>query len=107
MNWYLKVLKQYTDFNGRARRKEYWMFTLFNIIFAIALSIIRPASVLYGVVLFLPTLAVTVRRLHDAGKSGVWVLIGLIPAIGTVWLILLLALDSEPRANQYGLNPKS
>ena len=83
MNWYLKVLKQYADFNGRARRKEYWMFALFNFIFTIVAIILDYALGLtvgelpYGVIYFLytlavfiPSLAAVVRRLHDVGKSG-------------------------------------
>ena len=119
MNWYLKVLKQYADFNGRARRKEYWMFVLFNMIFAFAAifldNIIGTASPesgygifygLYALVLFIPGLAVTVRRLHDVGKSGWMMLIGLIPLIGAIWLLVLMVTNSNPRENQYGANPK-
>lgn len=119
MNWYLKVLKQYADFSGRARRREYWMFVLYNLIFAIAAMIIDNLSGLvidglfYGVFYFIyilavliPGLAVTVRRLHDTGKSGWMVFISLIPLIGAIWLLVLLATDSESGVNQYGENPK-
>ena len=119
MNWYLKVLKQYADFKGRARRKEYWMFILFNIIFggiAMILDSVFGIAIegvgygpLYGVyvlVLFIPGLAVAVRRLHDIGKSGWMLLITLIPLIGAIWLLVLLLTDSNPEENLYGANPK-
>lgn len=119
MNWYLKVLKQYADFSGRARRKEYWMFALFNMIFAVVAMILdnifglTVGELLYGVFYFLyglavliPGLAVTVRRLHDVGKSGWMILIALIPLIGIIWLLVLMVTDSNPGENQYGENPK-
>ncbi len=119
MNWYLAVLKNYVVFSGRARRKEYWMFTLFHIIFAIVAVALDniigttapgiPYGVFYGIyilALFLPSLAVTVRRLHDVGKSGWMIFIPLIPIIGSIWLLVLLATDSNPGENQYGPNPK-
>jgi uncharacterized membrane protein YhaH (DUF805 family) len=114
MNWYLKVLKQYADFNGRARRQEYWMFVLFNIIFAIVAGALDAAlgtwgaiGGLYGLAMLIPGLAVSVRRLHDTGKSGWMLLIGLIPVIGTIWLIVLLVTDSTSGNNEYGDNPKN
>jgi uncharacterized membrane protein YhaH (DUF805 family) len=121
MNWWLTCMKKYVDFSGRARRKEYWMFYLFNMIFAIAAVILYTilgiasedlafgVRVLYGLFAFatlLPTLSATVRRLHDVGKSGWWVLISLIPLIGTIWLLVLIVTDSQPGDNQYGPNPK-
>ena len=119
MNWYLKVLKNYAVFSGRARRKEYWMFTLFNIIFSIIAIILDNIlgtaieNVGYGLFYFLyvlavliPSLAVSVRRLHDVGKSGWMILIALIPIIGGIWLLVLMATDSNPGENQYGSNPK-
>jgi len=119
MNWYLKVLKQYSDFKGRARRKEYWMFTIFNIIFGgIAMTLdsvfgiaiegvgYGPLYGIYVLVLFIPGLAVAVRRLHDIGKSGWMLLITLIPLIGVIWLLVLLLTDSNSEENLYGANPK-
>ena len=120
MNWYLKVLQQYTDFSGRARRKEYWMFFLFNMIFAFCAAIIdnilglkfdqnSPYGflyIVYGLFMFLPGLAVLVRRLHDVGKSGWWYFIVFIPILGAIWLLVLLATDSNPGNNEYGANPK-
>ncbi|WP_136482127.1 DUF805 domain-containing protein [Cognatitamlana onchidii] len=120
MNWYLKVLKQYADFTGRARRKEYWMFILFNLLFAIAALLLDnlfgltfgdipygPIYALYGLALFIPGLAVAVRRLHDIGKSGWWLLISLIPLIGGIWLFVLMVTNSESGSNKWGPNPKT
>ena len=118
MNWYLKVLKQYADFNGRARRTEYWMFILFNIFFALAAAMLdnligtaNPSGYgiiygLYAFAIFIPGLAVSIRRLHDVGKSGWMILIGIIPLIGGIWLLVLMVSDSNPGENQYGENPK-
>jgi uncharacterized membrane protein YhaH (DUF805 family) len=119
MNWYLMVLKNYTVFSGRARRQEYWMFVLFNMIFGIVAMTLDnvlgiameslgygPLYMVYGLVLFLPGLAVAVRRLHDVGKSGWMMLIALIPIIGAIWLLVLLSTDSNPGENQYGVNLK-
>jgi len=113
MEWYIKVLKQFSDFETRARRKEYWMFVLFNMIFAfLAISIDNLAGtnglfyLLYGLAVFVPGLAVGVRRLHDVGKSGWMLFIALIPIIGSIWLIVLMATDSNVGENEYGQNPK-
>ena len=119
MEYYIKVLKQYVDFKGRARRKEYWMFFLFNMIFAIVamvldnvLGLASPTvgyGIIYGiyaVATLLPSLAVGVRRLHDVGKSGWMVLIALIPLIGSIWLIVLLAKNGDTGENKYGADPK-
>ena len=118
MNWYLKVLRQYADFNGRARRKEYWMFFLFNIIFAVAAMVMDnilgiasqfgygPLYGIYVLTLFIPGLAVGVRRLHDVGKSGWMILISFIPIVGAIWLLVLLVMDSTPGENRFGSYPK-
>ncbi|WP_338448085.1 DUF805 domain-containing protein [Niallia oryzisoli] len=113
MQWYLKVLKNYVGFEGRATRQEYWMFILFNFIAACILSIVElvldiPGVLtgLYGLAVFLPSLAVLVRRLHDTGRSGWWFLISFIPFIGTIVLIVFACQDSQPLENHYGLNPK-
>ncbi len=115
MNWYLKVLKQYADFNGRARRKEYWMFFLINMIISYALAFfpllidlpeLAIVSTLYSLALFLPSIAVGVRRLHDVGKSGWFFLIVLIPLIGAIWLLVLFCTDGDQGPNKWGVNPK-
>jgi len=113
-------MKQYADFGGRARRTEYWMSTLFNFIFMIAAMVIDnvagltagelPYGVfyfLYAFAVFIPGLAVSVRRLHDVGKSGWMILIALIPIIGAIWLLVLMFTDSNAGDNQYGANPKA
>ncbi len=114
MEWYLKVLKNYATFTGRARRKEYWMFVLFNIIAGIVLFIldfiIGTYFVLYGLYglgIIIPSLAVTVRRLHDTGKSGWWILICLVPIIGGIWLLVLLIIEGTAGDNPYGPSPKA
>jgi len=118
MKWYLKVLTNYADFSGRARRQEYWMFVLFNIIFtfvAIALDNLLGIAFLefYGAIyliymlaMIIPSLAVMVRRLHDVGKSGWWILISFIPIVGSIWLLVLFFTDSVPGENEWGPNPK-
>ncbi|GAB3173775.1 DUF805 domain-containing protein [Streptomyces incanus] len=112
MNWYVEVLKKYAVFNGRARRKEYWMFTLFSVIASIVLAIvdavtgIRVLEFIYAVAVLLPTLAVAVRRLHDTNRSGWWVLIGLVPFVGFIVMLVFLATEGTPGENKYGANPK-
>ncbi len=119
MDWYIKVIRQYVDFEGRARRKEYWVFVLFNIIFAlIAMTLDNvlgmasdvyfygPVYILYAIAVTLPNLAVSVRRLHDTGRSGWMMLISLIPIIGGIWLIVLFAVEGQAGENEYGLDPK-
>lgn len=119
MKWYLKVLNQYADFSGRARRTEYWMFFLFNMIFAIIATLLDnilgltlgqlPYGVFYLFYLlavFIPGIAVVVRRLHDTGQSGWMILMSFVPIIGAVWLLILMITDSEPGDNKYGPNPK-
>ena len=108
MNWYLEVLKKYAVFTGRASRTEYWMYFLVNIIIGLVLSIAGLDIILwiYTLAVFLPGLGVAIRRLHDTGRSGWWLLIGLIPFIGVVVLIIFMVMDSEPGQNKYGQNPK-
>jgi len=132
MKWFFKVLKQYAVFKGRARRKEFWMFTLFVIIFGVVFMILDKVlgttfnldkenicdrliyflvgrgwiDATFGLAIFIPSLAVTVRRLHDIGRSGWWYLLFLLPIIG--WIILLCwhCRDSDEGENKYGANPK-
>jgi uncharacterized membrane protein YhaH (DUF805 family) len=115
MNWYLKVINQYFDFSGRARRKEYWMFMLFSIIISWTLAIIDIVfgtyifsiiSTIYSLLIFIPSLAVLLRRLHDSGNSGWYLFLLLIPLLGWIWLLVLLCLESEPGPNKWGENPK-
>ena len=112
VNWYLAVLKNYVGFSGRARRQEYWMYFLFNVIAIVVLAVVDAVVgtsllvLLYELAVLLPTLAVTVRRLHDTNRSGWWILLGIIPLIGTIILIVFNASDGTPGENQYGPNPK-
>jgi uncharacterized membrane protein YhaH (DUF805 family) len=113
MNWYIDAWKNYFTFTGRARRKAYWMFVLFNIIAAIVASIIDNVlgtggviGGLYSLAVLIPGIALGVRRLHDIGKSGWWLLIALVPLIGFIVLIVFACTDSQPGDNEYGPNPK-
>jgi uncharacterized membrane protein YhaH (DUF805 family) len=119
MNWYLEALKKYAVFSGRARRKEYWYFVLFNIIIGIVLGFIDGATGsfspeagmgllggIYTLAVLIPGIAVSVRRLHDTDRSGWWLLIALVPLIGAIVLIVFMVQDSKPEKNQYGVNPK-
>ena len=116
MNYYTDVLKKYAVFEGRASRKEFWMFILFNFLISMAISIVGSIIIgksgssglsgLYGLAVFIPSLAVGARRLHDTNRSGWWQLISLIPLIGVIVLIVFLATDSKPGSNEYGPNPK-
>ena len=119
MNYYLDVLKKYAVFNGRARRKEYWMFVLFNIIASMVLSFVDgligtvdpvtgfgALSGLYSLAVLIPSIAVSVRRLHDVGKNGAMLFIAFIPIVGGIWLLVLMVGDSMPGDNEFGANPK-
>ena len=113
MNWYLDAWKNYVNFQGRSRRQAYWMFVLFNIIAVILAAVVDNAlggsgvvSTIYGLAVFLPGLALAVRRLHDTGRSGWWMLISFLPLIGLIVLIIFFVQDSQPGSNQFGPNPK-
>jgi uncharacterized membrane protein YhaH (DUF805 family) len=113
MNWYLKVLNQYSDFKGRSRRKEYWMFVLINLIISVGLGFLDRSlgttygdlneegyiETFYGLAVLLPYLAVTARRMHDVGKSGWYMLI-------PIYNFILACTDSENGENEWGENPK-
>ena len=126
--YYLNIItKKFSDFKGRARRKEYWMYSLFQGVIGFSLYLISfifftnilnysnekglYSSLLLFVIFlmlhFIPNIAITVRRLHDTGKSGWWYLLSLIPYIGPFILFILLVLDSSEEENQWGVNPKS
>ncbi len=118
MNWYLLALKKYAEFSGRSRRKEYWMFVLFNILIAIVLAFVDGLlgfttqsgvgylGLVYSLAVLVPGLAVGVRRLHDTGRSGWWLLISLVPLLGAIVLIVFFVMDSDAGDNAYGPNPK-
>jgi len=119
MDWYLKVLRQYADFEGRARRKEYWMFVLVNLLIGCGLAILDSVlhwttslgygrlSGFYEFAMLVPSLAVGTRRLHDIGRSGWWQLIVLVPFAGVIVLLVFFVLDGQPGPNAYGPDPKS
>jgi uncharacterized membrane protein YhaH (DUF805 family) len=132
MNWYLEVLKKYAVFDGRARRKEYWFFILFNILISVVLGsidrftgnifvdtdlgqfgggayagILGTFSSIYALGVMIPSIAVSVRRLHDTGRTGWWVLINFVPVIGGLIFLYFMVLDSNPESNEYGPSPKS
>ncbi len=116
MEWFLMSFKKYADFSGRSRRKEYWMFVLFNIIVVLGVAFIGAGIGLqdyiaiplglYVLAIIIPSLALAVRRLHDQGKSGWYILVRFIPVIGGVWFLVLMCVDGDSRSNEYGLNPK-
>lgn len=111
MNWYLSVLKNYAQFSGRARRKEYWMFVLFNAIASVVAFAIDGAlgiqivSLVYMLATIIPSIAVSIRRLHDTNRSGWWLLLSLVP-LANIVVFVFMCFDSTPGSNQYGANPK-
>ncbi|MFM2230889.1 MAG: hypothetical protein RL607_2147 [Bacteroidota bacterium] len=119
INWYKKVVfENYANFSGRARRSEYWYYTLMNIILAVVMMILDKTLgtnfeplpygylyMIYALAVLVPGLAVAVRRLHDVGKSGWFFLVVLIPLVGPIWLLVLLCTDSVDD-NNWGENPK-
>jgi uncharacterized membrane protein YhaH (DUF805 family) len=112
MNWYIAALRKYADFGGRARRSEYWYFHLVNFIISAVLSGVgyiadfAEVGSIYSFAVLVPSIAVSVRRLHDIGKSGWNVFLALIPIIGWVVLIVYHVRDGELGENEYGVNPK-
>ena len=113
MNWYLDVLKKYAVFDGRARRMEFWMFALFNCIVAVVLSIIEymlgifGLSALYSLAVLLPSIGVSIRRLHDTDRSGWWLLICLVPVIGIIVLLVFYFMEGTSGDNRFGADPKA
>lgn len=126
IDWYLLVLSRYAEFSGRSRRSEYWWFTLFNFVIIFIWSIltqiilattgmasdspfglfVNAIPIVYSLAVFLPTIGVTVRRLHDTGRSGWWMLLNLIP-FGVFIILYFCTIDSNENENTYGLNPKT
>lgn len=120
MNWYFKALGNYATFEGRARRREYWYFALVNALIFAAFAIAMSAAAsggrspttafagygIFALLVLLPSIAVTVRRLHDTGRSGWWFWISLVPVVGGIVLFVFTVLDSTPGNNQYGPSPK-
>ena len=128
IDWWKKVVfENYANFSGRARRSEYWYFTLFNIIIFVPLVILfvvfaesggnsEAISLIFmlffivvALALLIPSIAVAVRRLHDTGKSGWWYILGVIPVVsyvGGIVLLVFYCMDGEPNSNKWGPNPK-
>ena len=127
MKWFIKAFRQYADFGGRASRQEFWMFVLFNLLLAMAWAFVAglltglfggsfdhdsdrlifmyKLIAIYYAVTTVPAMAVGVRRLHDTGRSGWWMLVSLVPIAGGIWLILLMCLDGSAGDNRYGSPP--
>jgi uncharacterized membrane protein YhaH (DUF805 family) len=111
-DYYKKVLNQYADISGRASRSEYWYFVLFNMIFAVGLASLSMISeymmvfyVIYLLAVLVPGFCVAVRRLHDIGKSGTYLLVALIPFVGGIILLIWYLSESQPGENKWGPNP--
>lgn len=115
MNWYLEVLRKYASFSGRARRKEYWMFVLINLVITLVLASSSSVLGVIGLILYgvyvigtlVPNIAVTVRRLQDQDKEWPWIFVSLIPFIGGIWMLVLLAKEGSQGENRFGLDPKA
>ncbi|HEY5535998.1 MAG TPA: DUF805 domain-containing protein [Ignavibacteria bacterium] len=119
MNYYLKAFKNYFEFEGRANKSEFWYFVLFNILFSVTAMVVDrifelktplfqsdSVSKIYSIIVFIPGLAVAVRRLHDVGKSGLYIFIVLIPVIGIIWFFVVVSSNGDAGENEYGIKPK-
>ena len=118
MKWFIETMKKTFNFSDRSRRKEYWMFMLIATLLMLAFTLVDAfaglelaedvgiLSTLFSLILIIPSLSVTFRRLHDTGKSGWWILISLIPIIGWIVLLVFTVQDSENGVNRFGSNPK-
>lgn len=119
MEWFIMALKRYAVFSGRSRRKEYWFFYLFNVLILFGIVIVEaaldlsdpegfgPLSAIYFLAMFIPGLAVTVRRLHDTNRSGWWFLISFVPLIGFFALLFFALSEGDSGTNAYGPDPKA
>jgi uncharacterized membrane protein YhaH (DUF805 family) len=112
MHWYQEALRKYADFSTRSRRMEYWMFLLVNLVIGTVLGAVggmlgmRWISIVYSIFVFVPGLAVSVRRLHDSGRSGWWLLLVCVPILGWLVLLYFYVQEGQPGDNEYGPNPK-
>ena len=119
MEYFISAIKQYVVFKGRARRKEFWYFYLISLVISLALAFLdhqmgtfNPEmgggllGGVYGIFIFLPSLSLTVRRIHDTSHSGYWAFILLIPIIGFLAILFFASMDSKPGSNEYGISPK-
>lgn len=120
MNWFIEVLKKPLEFRGRARRKEYWYFFAVSVVITLVLTLIDQGlgwynsnsaigilSGVFSLFIILPSLSVTVRRLHDMGRTGWWVLLFFVPVAGFFIILCFLAFNGTAGANKYGDNPRS
>ncbi len=117
VKYYVGTLKRYVDFNGRARRREFWMFFLANFVVSMGINILGSAvmnasaaqlpGAIYSLAVLLPALSIGARRLHDTGKSGWWLLIALVPLVGAILLIVFWATEGNKGQNSYGPDPKA
>ena len=120
MNWYLEALRKYSDFTGRARRREYWFFVLFNTLIQIAAVVLDGIagtfrvelgvgllSGIYSLAVLVPSFAVLARRLHDTDRSGWWILIGIVPLLGALVLMIFALFEGDPGENRFGPSPKA
>jgi uncharacterized membrane protein YhaH (DUF805 family) len=120
VSWFIEALRKYAVFSGRSRRKEYWFFVLFVVVISIVLTSIDGLigaydrsmgvgllSTIFSLAILIPSIAVSVRRLHDIDRTGWWVLISLVPLVGWIVLLVFHVQDSTPGTNRYGPNPKS
>lgn len=113
MDWYVDAWKRYAQFSGRASLKAFWLFFLVNCLISVVFVVLEivfqstwKIEALYSLLVFLPMLSLTVRRLHDTNRSAWWLLVVLVPAIGMLVLLVLLALPSEPDSD-FGHYPKN
>ena len=119
MKCWLTALRKYAVFSGRSRRREYWYFCLFSFVCGFLCAVldisfdlvgeghsVGPITFAYRIAVIVPTIAVSVRRLHDVGKSGSLLFMGLVPVLGGIWLLVQFCSDSVPGENEYGANPK-
>ena len=120
MKWFVMGMKNFLQFTGRSRRSEYWYFALVFVPILLLLAFIEislgwrgegsglgPLTGLFAVVMFLPNLALSIRRLHDTGRSGWWILIGFVPILGVIALLYFYASEGDAETNAYGPNPKN
>ena len=118
MEWYLKGLRQYADFKGRSRRREYWMFTLVSFVVALVLDVLDYVlglmvngfgilGLIYLVAVIVPSTAVSIRRLHDINRTGWWELLVLVPILGWLVLTVFAVIAGDQGSNRYGPDPKA
>jgi len=111
LHWYTDVIKQYAVFDGRASRPEYWWFFLINAVISLILDVVFRGSTgqvlgaIYTLAVLLPSIGVGIRRLHDTNRTGWWLLVSLVPLVGWIWIIVLLALAGDDGPNRYGPPP--